>query len=298
MRNLAGKRALVTGAASGIGREIALRLAREKVDLLLVDVNQVGLQAVAAEAGALGVDAETMRCDLRQTAEVESLVDHAVERWAGVDILVNNAGITFYGITHQMPPDECDNLLATNLAGPVTLTHRLLPWMLARPQAHVLNVCSVLGLVGLPRVALYCTTKFAMVGFSESLRAEYGRQGLGVTALCPGFVKTNLFSSARPMVDGGQTRKPPGFMCATPESIARHAVRAIVRNRRRVVAEPFARLTYGIKCLAPGAMDWALRLGERRKIAKKRRHLESLSSDPVEAIRLSVGDKFVDRKAA
>ncbi|TWT75934.1 putative ketoacyl reductase [Posidoniimonas polymericola] len=295
MRKLAGKRALVTGAASGIGREIALRLAREHVDLYLLDFNQEGLQDVVDEVAELGVEVEAHVCDLRNQDEVEGAAEFAIDYWAGVDILVNNAGVTYYGITHLMPPEECHNLLATNLVSGITLTQRLLPWMLARPQSHVLNVCSVLGLVGLPRVALYCTTKFAMVGYSEALRAEYGRQGLGVTALCPGFVRTNLFSSARPMAEGAEPRTPPSFMCAKPECVARRAVRAIERNQRRVVLEPFARLAYGVKSMAPGLLDWALRLGEQKKIAGKRQRLAELSSDPTEALRLAVGNQAMPR---
>lgn len=287
MRKIAGKRALVTGAASGIGRAIALRLAESGVDLLLADINDVGLQQTALDARQRGVDAVAARCDITSRSDVQQLVDLAVDRWAGVDILVNNAGVTYYGPAHSMPEDEWDRVVAINLGGALTLTRGLLPWLLARPQAHVLNVCSILGLVGLPRVALYCTTKFAMVGFSQALRAEYSRQGLGVTALCPGFVKTNLFSAARPMRDGEEPRQPPRFMCTTPERIARCAVSAIRRNRRQVIVEPFAHVAWAAKAFAPGVMDWALRLGEWKRVRRKAARLESLSDDRATAIRLA-----------
>lgn len=296
MRQLAAKRALVTGAASGIGRAIALRLAAQKVDLLLADINQVGLARTALDARAAGVEVHAAHCDIAQTADIESLIAEAVDRWAGVDILVNNAGVTYYGITHQMPESEWDRLLAINLHGQLHLTRGLLKWMLARPQAHVLNVCSILGLVGLPRVTAYCTTKFAMVGFSESLRSEYGRQGLGVTALCPGFVSTNLFTAARPMPGGHTPKQPPRFMCATADSVARRAVRAIRGNHRRVVMEPFARLSWAAKCYAPTPLDWALRLGAWKRVRGKAARLESLSHDPTTAIRLAVGEQPASRR--
>lgn len=288
MRDLAGKRALVTGAASGIGRAVTLELARRRVDLFLLDVNDVGLEAAARDARRLGVDVVSRRCDVARSQDLAAAAGEAIERWAGVDVLVNNAGVTYWGMTHFMPAEELEKLLAVNLTGAVRLTRELLPWMLARPRAHVLNMCSVLGLVGLPRVALYCTTKFAMVGFSDSLRSEYGRQGLGVTALCPGLVKTNLFSSARPMRDGEVPRSPPGFLCTSPERVARTAVRAIRRNRRMVLVEPYARALYAAKRWAPGLIDWTLRLGEGKRARRKAQRLAQLSDDPVEALRLCV----------
>src|SRR5919109_925582 len=146
MREILGKSALVTGAASGIGRAIALKLADEGVRLFLVDINEIGLESVANDA-----------------------------RLAGVDILVNNAGITYYGHTEQMSAEHWDRLTRVNLLSHIQFTRELLPSLLARPEAHVLNVCSMFGLVGMPKVAAYSTTKFALVGFSDALRAEYGR---------------------------------------------------------------------------------------------------------------------------
>jgi short-subunit dehydrogenase len=148
-------------------------------------------------------------------------------------------------------------------------TRELLPSLLARREAHVLNVCSVLGLVGMPKVSAYCTSKFAMVGFSESLRNELGRQGLGVTALCPGFVSTNLFTNAPLPESADEHKLPPRLICTTPERVAHAAIKAIYRNRRLVVMEPFARLMYALKRFAPWPMDIIFHLGKRKRIARK-----------------------------
>lgn len=300
MRDLAGKRALVTGAAGGIGRELALRLASERVDLMLLDIDAERLEATADAARAEGVDVVTRECNVADPGEVTAATDEALDRWAGVDILVNNAGVTYHGFTHQMPRDEWERLMTINLHAPVQLTQELLPSLLARPRAHVLNVCSILGLVGLPRVSAYSTTKFAMVGFSESLRNEYGRWGLGVTALCPGFVKTNLFSAARPETAGHAPKQPPGWLCTTPERVAKAGVQAIRRNRARVVVEPFARTLFGAKQLMPSALDWCLRLGENRRVAKQQRRLAGLSDNPVQSYRLLMAEQEVEhsRRAA
>ena len=196
MREIRGKTALVTGAAAGIGRAIALQLAREGADLYLLDIDEPGLADVVSAIQREGVQALGHYCDVSQPAQISRCVDHLRQQWGGVDILVNNAGITYYGDTAQMTAEHCEQLLAINLHAPIHFTRELLPTLCQRPEAHVLNVASFFGLIGTRHLSAYTSSKFGVVGFSESLRAEYGRRGLGVTALCPGFVDTRLFSSA------------------------------------------------------------------------------------------------------
>jgi short-subunit dehydrogenase len=274
MRQLRGKTALVTGAASGIGRAISLALAREGTRLLLVDIDATGLGSVAAEARLHGVEVAERRCDVGQSGDVSATVAEILAKWGGVDILVNNAGITYYGKTVEMSEEHWDRLLRINLHAHLQFTRELLPSLLARPEAHVLNVCSMFGLFGAPKLAAYCTTKFALVGFSDALRAEYGRDGLGVTALCPGFVSTNLFTSAPQHASAKGPKIPPRLFSTTPDKVARAAVRAIRRDRRFVVVEPFARLTCTVKRLAPGLIDFFFHLGRRKRVAKKLARLE------------------------
>lgn len=289
MRDLSGKVCLVTGAASGIGREIALRLAESQARLVLADVNGFGAAATARDAERLGAEAHVIPCDLSDLESVCAVAREALDRWAGVDVLVNNAGVTYHGATHTMPQDEWDRLVAINFDAPVRLTLELLPSMLARPEAHVLNVASMLGLAAMPRVNAYCTTKFAMVGFSDSLRAEYRRSGLGVTTLCPGFVSTNLFGSARPETEGGEPKAPPAWVCHTPEGIARRAVRAIERNQGRVVIDPYFSALRAFKHVAPALWDAVLSLGSGKRIARKQQELQALHPDPEQALRIKLG---------
>src|SRR3972149_6706584 len=152
MRDLRGKKALVTGAASGIGRAIALRLAEEGVDLFLVDVDETGLVEVVGQTRQANVEAIGRRCDVGQPHEVSATVAAVLERWGGVDVLVNNAGITYYGRTHEMSAEHWDHLLRVNLHAHLQFTRELLPSLLARREAHVLHVCSMFGLVGMPKV--------------------------------------------------------------------------------------------------------------------------------------------------
>jgi len=182
---------------------------------------------------------------------------------------VNNAGVTYYGPTAEMRTEHWETLLAVNLLAPVRLTSLLLPTLLARPEAHVLNVCSALGLIGMPRVAAYCTSKFGLVGYTESLRAECSRLGLGVTALCPGFVSTNLFQNALRSSAERKAKAPPKWVCTTPERVARAAVKAVRRNKRLVIVEPVARMMYATKRFAPALLDLLQSFGRRKRIAAK-----------------------------
>jgi short-subunit dehydrogenase len=274
MREIRGKTALVTGAASGIGRAIALRLAKEGATLFLVDIDERGLAETAEDSRAAGFEVITRRCNVAEPREVSATVAEALSRWNGVDILVNNAGITYYGKVERMSAEHWDRLMRVNLLSHIQFTRELLPSMLDRREAHVLNVCSVLGLIGMPKVAAYCTSKFAMVGFSEALRHELGRQGLGVTALCPGFVRTNLFTNAPLEAKAEEHKIPPKAITTTPERVANAAVKAIYRNRRLVVMEPFARLMYATKRFAPWVLDGIFQLGKRKRVERKMSGLE------------------------
>jgi len=255
MKSIRGKRALVTGAASGIGREIALRLALEGADVWLLDVDLAGLQEVAHDCQVCGVEAVAARCDLSEPEEISAALGELLSTWGSIDILVNNAGVAYYGPTEKMTAQQWDWLLAINLLAPIQITRELLPVLMGQPEAHVLNVCSVAGLVAGPRSAAYHVSKFGLVGFTESLRAEYGRRGVGVTALCPGPVQTNLYKSA---VSGSKRKAvpvPPAWLSTTPAQIADKAVRAIQKNRRLVVITPIAHLLFNAKRFAPGFLD-------------------------------------------
>src|SRR5215813_12924967 len=269
MRVIKGKTALVTGAASGIGRAISRRLAEEGAVLFLVDIDERGLLDTAGICRELGAQVFTRRCNVAEPREVTATVAEALSRWNGVDILVNNAGITYYGKVEKMAADHWDQLMRINLLSHMQFTRELLPTLLERREAHVLNVCSVLGLVGMPKVTAYCASKFGMVGFSESLRNELGRMGLGVTALCPGFVRTNLFTNAPLEAKVEEHKIPPKSITTTPERVANAAVKAIYRNRRLVVMEPFARLMYATKRFAPWLLDGIFHMGRRKRIERK-----------------------------
>jgi 3-oxoacyl-[acyl-carrier protein] reductase len=284
MRSICGKRALVTGAASGIGRAIALRLARKKADLFLIDIDGEGLAEVTDQARQYGVQVRGYRCDVADSAQIAAATDAALAEWGAIDILVNNAGVCYYGSTVHMRQDQWRRLLAINLLAPIEFTHRLLPSLLERPEAHVLNVSSMYGFVVTNRCCAYHTSKFGLLGFTEALRAEYGRRGLGVTALCPGFVTTDLFTSMVEPDSPRPVRLPPRWICATPERVAVKAVRAIYRDQRIALVTPLAYLAYYGRWLAPGFVDAVYRLGRRRCVRARQARLAAASAQASPAV--------------
>jgi short-subunit dehydrogenase len=263
MKLIRGKRALVTGAASGIGREIALQLALEGAHVYLLDVDEDRLTQVVRDARVCGVEVVGVRCDLSKAAEITAATSALLAAWGTLDILVNNAGVAYYGPMEKMTAAQWEWLLGVNLLAPIQITRELLPVLLSRAEAHILNVCSVAGLVAGPRTAAYHVSKFGLVGFTEALRAEYGRRGIGVTALCPGAVVTNLYSSAASGKRDGHVPVPPSWLSASPERVAELALRAIHKNQRLVLVTPVAHALYNAKRFAPWLLDWMNQLGRR-----------------------------------
>jgi NAD(P)-dependent dehydrogenase (short-subunit alcohol dehydrogenase family) len=263
MKTLPGRKALITGGASGIGRALTLALADAGVDCYLLDVDEPGMASTVADARRRGVLAEGARCDLSQPAEISGSVKRLLATWGSIHILVNNAGVACYGAMHELTEDHWNRVMQVNLLAPIQLTRELLPVLLAQDEAHIVNVGSLASHVAARKLGPYNVSKFGILGLSETLRAEYGRGSLGVTALCPGFVDTRIYE--RMVCAGKQKRKPPRMLMTTPQRVARRAVRAIRRNDPVVVMAPGARLLWYLKRLAPGlflrAFTWG-RSGE------------------------------------
>lgn len=293
-----GRQSLITGAAGGIGRALATQLADAGAVLWLVDVDQVALETLAEELRAKGSEVITSAVDLTDRAAIEALGHNVIARWRGLDLLINNAGVAYYGPTHRMTEAQWDWLLGINLLAPVHLTRKLLPALLCREGSHIANMCSISGLVAGGRFNAYHTSKFGLVGFTEALRAEYGRIGLGVTAVCPGPVKTNLYRDCQ-TGKGTRAPEPPGWLSASPERVAKLTLRAIRWNRRMILITPMAHMLYQMKRFVPWLID-AMNTFTRRSLpfigkryAKPRPTLEELLGQP------ATGDsQHSDRQAA
>jgi 3-oxoacyl-[acyl-carrier protein] reductase len=265
MRTLRGRKAVVTGAASGIGRAIALALAAEGADLFLIDRAADALASVEREAVGHGVRTIIAVCDLAVPAEIARAIGEMRAGWDGVNILANCAGMVCYGPFHLTGEEAWRQTMAVNLCAPMQIVHALLPTLLAAEEAHILNVCSFMGLVPWTKVAAYQASKFGLVGFSLALRNDYHRDNFGVTALCPGFVRTPMLENVQDPEPHRQAPAPPAFLSTTPEAVASAAIAAIRHNRGLVVVTPLARLTWWMARLCPSLVEWINREGWRRR---------------------------------
>jgi 3-oxoacyl-[acyl-carrier protein] reductase len=264
MKTIRGKKALVTGAGAGIGRAIAIALAREGADVCLLGRDEAKLQAAATEVRDHGVEAMVLYCDLTEPEEITAAVKSVLAKWQRLDILVNNAGTTYYGPTEQMTAQQVRQMLSTNLLAPIQLIRELLPTFIAQRDAHILNVSSIFGLITMRKGAAYQASKFGLIGFSNTVRAEYWRRGVGVTVLCPGFVRTPMLENYGTGSAGQRRHTIPQWATSTPEHVADVAIRAIRKNNGLVVTAGPLRLAWWLMRLSPGLFDWLMREGWRK----------------------------------
>lgn len=265
MRQFEGKTILLTGAASGIGRELARQLAPLGCHLYLVDIDADGLQSLSSELSSSPGNIWTQVCDLSQTDSVERMLADFDIRTDVIDVLINNAGVAYYGPTDAMTQQQWDWLMSINLLSPIQITNHFLPQLLQRPDAHLVNMCSISGIVAGGRFAAYHTSKFGLIGFTEALRAEYGRRGLGVSAICPGPVKTQLYAAAASGRENAAVPNPPGWLCTSAERVARLTIKAMRRNRRQVLITPMAHGLFQMKRFLPGLIDFANQFSRKKK---------------------------------
>lgn len=243
MRELSGKRVLITGGARGIGLALGRAFAAEGAEVVLTDVDD----AVLAEAArALGDGAaRTYALDVTDAQAVAELRARLHDEAGPVDVLVNNAGVVFGGGFAEVELERHLLTFHVNLLGLVKMTYAFLPDLLSRPQAHLVNMASASGFIGLPYGSTYASSKWGVIGFSDSLRQELRLQGhhrIGVTTVCPGYVSTGLFHGAR---------APRTTRLLTPERLARLVVRAVQRNRPYVLAPWLIKVTPFIRGALP-----------------------------------------------
>jgi NAD(P)-dependent dehydrogenase (short-subunit alcohol dehydrogenase family) len=188
MDGLAGKRALITGGAAGIGRAVALKLAREGCDIALFDVDGRAAEATAAEVRALGRDAKATTGDVTDPASVRTALGQLTDKSTPIDILVNNAGIARLGSLLTISDKDWRDTFAVNVDGVFNVTRAVVPGMVERRQGAVVNLASWLGRRGHPAFSAYAATKFAVVGMTQSLAPEVAPFGVRVNAVCPGLI--------------------------------------------------------------------------------------------------------------
>ncbi|MCE3550247.1 SDR family NAD(P)-dependent oxidoreductase [Pseudonocardia sp. RS11V-5] len=257
----AGNIAVLTGAASGIGEQLAYGLSDRGSDLVLVDRDAAGLQAVAEKirGGHPGVTVETHVVDLADRAATTALAERIAADHPRLGLLVNNAGVALGGRFRQLTLDEFEWVMDINFRAPVILTHHLLPALTATPGGHLVNVSSLYGLIGPAGQSAYSSSKFAIRGFSEVLRHELVETGTGVTQVHPGGIRTNVASSARigSGVDPAEIAQHQAafakLLSYRPEKAAAEILEGVEKRRTRVLIASSAKVPDVLARLLPGS---------------------------------------------
>lgn len=241
MRNdIDGEVALVTGAGSGIGRAIAVRLAELGCDIVLVGRNAAKLQETAAMVAEKGRTAHPMPCDLTDAEAIVALVQDVRETIGRLDVLVNDAGVMVRKSLEETTTDELDAILATNVRAPYILCRECLPLLRESSAAEIVNVCSVVAHEGYPMQSAYAASKHALLGMSKSLANEVYEQGIRVHVVSPGGVRTAMVGEARPDLASVPMIEPDDMADAV-EYLLTHRTDAVVDEIRihRSTKAPF-----------------------------------------------------------
>ncbi|RJP35162.1 MAG: SDR family NAD(P)-dependent oxidoreductase [Actinobacteria bacterium] len=254
MRDMQGKVVLVTGAASGLGRELAIALAHEKAVVLLVDIDEAGLMETSGMLDREGAESRSYIVDVSDRSQVGDTAATVREEFGGLDVLVNNAGVFAWTDIVDTTLEDWEWMMGVNLWGPILTINAFLPGMIERGCGHIVNIASLGGLVTMPAVGAYSTTKFGLVGLSETLQHELRPHGIAVTLVCPGNIRT-------PIIDHIKVR---GYDCekltrmsygVIPRMAAARAasiiLKGIKRDRAMIILTPSAHLMYLIKRLSP-----------------------------------------------
>jgi len=238
--------AAITGAGSGIGRALAVELARERCHLALADVNEPAVAETARLAGQHGVTVTTAHVDVSDRGQVHAWADRVVRDHGKANLIFNNAGVGLGSTVESARYDDLEWIVGINFWGVVHGTKAFLPPLTASGEGHVINISSAFGLIGLPTQAAYNATKFAVRGFTEALRQELdlARSPVSATCIHPGGIRTNIARAARidesaaALIGSDVETSRASFdqlLVTTAESAARKILRGVRRNARRVL---------------------------------------------------------------
>jgi short-subunit dehydrogenase len=246
LRKFSGLSAVVTGASSGIGRSLALRLGRAGARVGLVARRRAELESVCEEIGRFGGEAIVVPCDVTDRHEVAAAITTISDRIGAVDLLINNAGIGARARFLDSTPEAFERILRVNTLGTVEMTRALLPSMVESGSGSIVFMASVAGRVPTPLETAYVTSKFAMVGFAESLSLEVEDDGIHVLVVCPGLVDTPFFGESGPPRVAAPFTTP-----IDPDTLAAAVLAALARGDRRLTLPRAIAASYLAQAIAP-----------------------------------------------
>ena len=251
-RELNNCRAIVTGASSGIGREVAVELARNGVGIVAVARREERLRELAERIVALGGRVETVAGDITDPRTRQQAMDAAESKFGGLDILVNNAGVGAMGLFQDADPQRVRRVMEVNFFALVEMTRLALPLLKQGRNPILVNVSSILGHRGVPHSSEYSASKFAVQGFSESIRAEFTRLGIDVLVVSPGTTETEFFDR---VIE--RTAEPtwPQHKPVSAASVAQAMVEAIRRGRHEIIPYRWGKVLCWLNRLSPRLVD-------------------------------------------
>jgi 3-oxoacyl-[acyl-carrier protein] reductase len=218
--DLKGKVAIVTGGGQGIGKAVVLRLAQSGAAVAVIDVNEEQAQQTAGEVRSLGVGSVALKVDVTDHAAASAAVKQVVAELGRVDILVNNAGVTRDQLLLRMKPEDWDLVIRINLTGTFNFTSAVVPAMVKQRAGRIVNVASVMGMVGNPGQANYSASKAGVIGLTRSTAKEVASRGITVNAVAPGFIETAMTQKLPEAARAEILKKVPMGSVGQPEDVA------------------------------------------------------------------------------
>lgn len=262
---------VITGAGSGMGRSMAVQLAKAGATVLLSDINEVSLAETGKQIEANGGKCKTYKVDVGVRSQIETFAAEVLGEFKYIDVLINNAGIAIGEATlNEVPLEDFERLININLWGVIHHTRLFLEVLLSRPEAAIVNTSSVFGLMGIPAQVPYCTSKFAVRGFTDSLRLELSGTNVAVTCVHPGGIDTNIVRNGI-HYNGKKDATVEQFkklVITSADKAAEIIIRAIQKKSKRVMVGPDAKLIRFMTQVAPSVVD-----GE---ILRRKKALEKL----------------------
>ncbi len=272
-----GKTAIVTGAGSGIGRALALALGDRGAKVVITDIVQERIDSVLEELERRGVESAGYRVDHSKPDQVKALAEDFFSKWGHVDILCSNAGVGSGGRFEETPIEDWEWVLGINLWGCIYMMYNFVPRMIERRQGSILITASDAGLVAIPCMSAYQTSKYAVVGLGETLRMELYNYNIKVSLLCPGFINTNIVRDGRIYLYGsdGKSAKPEmekfyATKGVDPSIVAQAGLRALEKDKG-IMLVPWSHSgpQYVLKRISPSLYHGIFRFLWKRGILHK-----------------------------
>lgn len=231
---LKGKVALVTGAAQGIGKAIAISLAREGADVIISDVNLEKAEETAKEIGAMGVKTLALKANVADFAEVEGMIDKVIGEFKKIDILVNNAGITRDNLIVRMKEEDWDLVLDINLKGTFNCIKAAIRPMSKQRSGKIISIASIVGVMGNAGQANYVASKAGVIGLTKTVAREYANRGVNANAVAPGFIDTAMTQALSQDVRDNLAKQIPMGRLGTSEDVA-NAVKFLASDKANYI---------------------------------------------------------------